>query len=156
MAVKMKSAAGNISAPEGSGESSVPPLTPPPRGRWGIEIAPKTLLHILLFGAGMWVVIHLFPAVLVVVVALFVVGTLNPLVEWLMARKLIVVLTAPALVSQFSNLIDQEPVLRAQLIARLGHSRFGVPLAESLQNFHIAAAAKATMPAALAYSMSPV
>jgi len=100
-----------------------------------VEIAPKTLVIALLVGAAAWMLIRLLPALLVLLVALMIVGTLNPAVQWLQGRGirrgvviaivfgvlmllslLLATLTVPALFTQVSSLIDQEPKLRANLV----------------------------------------
>jgi predicted PurR-regulated permease PerM len=105
-------------------------------------LPPATIITIVLAVAGVWVLIRLLPAVLVLITALFIVGALSPVVQWLEKRRLrrglsisivfmallvitllIVTLTIPELLAQVTSLIDQEPVLRARLVARLGACR---------------------------------
>jgi predicted PurR-regulated permease PerM len=123
------------------------PLPGPVRRSLRIEIAPKSLVMAVLVGAGAWAVIKMLPALLVLLVALMVVGTLNPAVKWLQGRKIgrgfaiaivfgvlmllflaMATLTVPALFAQVSSLIDQEPVLRANLVKFLA----SYPLTEFL------------------------
>lgn len=119
------------------------------------ELSPSTLITLILVVAGSWVLIRLFPAVLVLVTALIIVGTLNPAVEWLEARRirrvwsivivfsallagtlLLLTLTLPKFLAQVTSLIDREPVLRARLVAHLAHSHLTAPLAEALRTVH--------------------
>lgn len=115
--------------------------------RLKIEIAPKTLVVAVLIGVAAWTLVKLMPALLVLLVALMIVGTLNPAVHWLEARKfrrgisiamvfgvllllvlLMAVLTVPALAAQVSTLIAQEPTLRAHVVKFLA----SYPLTEFL------------------------
>jgi len=51
-----------------------------------IEIAPWTMIVLMLVIVGLWLFIRLLPVVLVLVVALMIVGTLAPAVLWLEKR----------------------------------------------------------------------
>lgn len=112
-----------------------------------IEIAPKSLIIAVLIGVGAWMLVQLLPALLVLLVALMIVGTLNPAVRWLERRGsrrgigigivfgvlLLLVLatatlTVPALIAQVASLIQQEPTLRAHLVKFLA----SYPLTEFL------------------------
>ncbi len=116
------------------------------------DLAPSTIITTVLVIAGLWVLIRLMPVILVLVAALIIVGTLSPAVSWLEARRvrrgwsiaivfsallvvtvLVVALTVPEFLSQVSSLIEQEPALRAGLVARLAGSRLTAPLAEALR-----------------------
>jgi putative heme transporter len=66
--------------------SKRPPARQPGASLIRFEPTPKALLWTLLAMAGAWVVLQLLPVVLVLVVALFLVGTLNPAVEWLATK----------------------------------------------------------------------
>jgi predicted PurR-regulated permease PerM len=116
------------------------------------ELSFSTMIAIVLVVAGLWVMVRLMPVVLVLVAALFIVGTLSPAVSWLEAHRvrrrlsigivftsllvatlLIGALTVPEFLAQVMSLIDQEPVLRARLVARLAGSHLTAPLAEALR-----------------------
>ncbi len=116
------------------------------------ELSFSTMITIVLVIAGLWVMIRLMPVVLVLVAALFIVGTLSPAVSWLEAHRvrrglsigivftsllvatlLIGALTVPEFLAQMMSLIDQEPALRARLVARLAGSHLTAPLAEALR-----------------------
>ena len=120
---------------------------------------------------GAWVLLRLAPVVLVLVVALVLVGTLNPAVEWLERHKvkrslgialvfmtlLLVVLgllavTVPALIDQVTALVSQAPALRDKLVEFLARSRATAPLAESLRTIDYGAFAKGGAAVALRYS----
>ncbi len=135
------------------------------------EISWKTMVRAVVVVAGAWVVLQLLPVVLVLVVALFLVGTLNPAVEWLEARHmkrgwalaavfagmlttsvLALALTIPALVDQVTTLVKQEPMLRERLASTLAGWRVSAPLAESLRDVRYHALAHTLTSTALSYS----
>jgi predicted PurR-regulated permease PerM len=51
-----------------------------------IEIAPRTLLWIAVAVAALWLALQLWTVIVVLVVALVLVGTFDPLVAWLERR----------------------------------------------------------------------
>jgi putative heme transporter len=121
--------------------------------------------------AASWVALRLLPVVLVLVVALLLVGTLNPAVEWLekkglkrgwgiglvfavmfVATVLMMALTIPPLVEQVDALVKQEPELRRRVADLLAGSRVTAPLAESLRSVRYEAIAKSFVGTALEYS----
>jgi predicted PurR-regulated permease PerM len=104
--------------------------------------------------AGVWLFMRLVPVLLVLVVALFLVGTLNPVVEWLEGRGIkrrvgigivfanllvtaLVVggITIPPLATQANRMLEHAPALRDKAVSFLAHSRLSAPLADSLRNF---------------------
>jgi predicted PurR-regulated permease PerM len=133
-----------------------PPLSErvPPKARAQtvrLEIPPATIIQLILVVAGLWLLIRLWPAVLVLVVALFIVGTLSPAVSWMEARRirrglgialtftllfvvamLVVTVTIPALVAQVSALVDQEPAYRERLVHYLAQFNLTAPFARWL------------------------
>ncbi len=135
------------------------------------EPTPKGLLFTVLAVAFAWVALRLLPVVLVLVVALFLVGTLNPAVEWLEKKNwkrawgiafvftimfvvtaLLMALTIPALLAQVSSLVKQEPALRAHLADLLARSRPMAPLGDWLRNIHYDSLAKTSAGTAFEYS----
>ena len=117
------------------------------------ELSFQSMLALVGVGAGIWLLIMLWPVLLVLAVALMLVGTLGPLVEWLEGRAvrrafgisiiftalfgltiLILVLTIPTIVSQATTVLDREPALRARLVTFLARSHLGAPLADWLRN----------------------
>lgn len=136
-----------------------------------IEISLSTMLLVLLVAAGAWMLIRLLPVVLVLVTALILVGTLNPAVQWLEARRmrrgagialvftalllatvLVITLTIPAFFAQVKSLIDQEPALRARLVSILSGSHFTASLADALKNIRYDALIKSSAAMALEFS----
>ena len=120
-----------------------------------IEPSPGTIIALLLLIAGLWVLNRLLPVVLVLVAALIIVGTISPAVQWLEDRRmrrglgiaiiftallvvtvLFITMTIPSLMAQATNLLDQEPALRARLANWLAGSHLTNPLAELLRNVH--------------------
>lgn len=118
-----------------------------------IEIAPGTIVSLVLILAGLWIVLHLLPVVLVLVGALMIVGTLAPAVSWLeqrgvrraagiaivftvlfVATLLVFVLTIPELVKQVKSMINLEPVLREQLAAWFAQFPLTANLANTMRN----------------------
>ena len=118
-----------------------------------IEPSPGTIIALLLLIAGFWVLNRLLPVVLVLVAALIIVGTISPAVHWLEERRirrgmgiaivftvllvvtvLVVTMTIPSLLTQATDLFDQEPALRARLVKWLADAHLTNPLAELLRN----------------------
>jgi putative heme transporter len=135
------------------------------------DIPLRTMLRAVAVVGGAWLLLHLLPVVLVIVVSLFLVGTLGPAVEWLEARGLkrlwgiavafiamalmtggLLAITVPSLVDQVTNLVKQEPAIRDHIAAILGRWRVSAPLAESLRDVKYEALARTAASAALRYS----
>ena len=112
------------------------------------EPSPRSLLMLVLVVASLWLLVRLWPVLLVVVVALLVAGTLSPAVRWLEEKRvtrgygiaivftaffilsvLAFVLTIPTLVSQAVALLENEHSLRARLGDYLASSPLSAPLA---------------------------
>jgi predicted PurR-regulated permease PerM len=140
-----------------------------------VEIAAKTMVLAVLVGAGAWVALRLAPVALVLVLALFLVGTLSPIVEWLEDKHVrrglgiamvfvamltlllgALALTIPALIGQVTSLVHQEPALRSRLLEKLSHSRATAPLAESLRKLDYKALAQGSAASAFHYTLQSV
>jgi predicted PurR-regulated permease PerM len=136
------------------------------------ELAPSTMITLAGIIAGAWLLFKLLPVLLVLVAAFFVVGTLNPAVQWLENKKIgrnlaigivfgslllvtlaTAVLTVPALMVQASAILEKEPVFRAELADRLSGYPFGVEIAKWLRNFKYSGQITAAGASAFAYSM---
>ena len=117
------------------------------------EVSPATMVQLSLVVASVWLLIRLWPVLLVLVVALLIVGTMSPAVSWMEARgvkrglgiaivftllfsvaTLAVTLTLPSLVTQASTLVEQEPLFRKRLSDYLARSNLTEPLASWLRN----------------------
>jgi predicted PurR-regulated permease PerM len=57
------------------------------KGTVQLELSSKSIVYAVVAAALIWLTIQLFPIVLVLVVALFLVGTLSPIVKWLEAAR---------------------------------------------------------------------
>lgn len=117
-----------------------------------IEVSPKSLLWVVLIAAGCWLLVRLAPVVLALVVALFIIGTLNPAVEWLEHRRIrrawgvplvfvalllgsaaLGALTLPSLYSQARELVEHAPELRDKLSDWMAQTSMLKPLAEQVR-----------------------
>lgn len=126
-----------------------------------IEISPKSMVIAVLVATASWILIRLVPALMVLLVALMIVGTLNPAVRWLQAHAFrrgvaiglvfgglllaciaLAALTVPALAEQVASLIDQEPMLRAKVVDFLSRYPMTGFLAEAVRDLHYEALAK--------------
>jgi predicted PurR-regulated permease PerM len=126
---------------------------------------------VVLFAVGVWILIRLLPVVLVLVMALIIVGTMSPAVRWLhehrMSRNsaiaivfisfvviavLIIALPMPAILQQMTNLIEQEPVLRARIVDCLAVSPLTSPFADALRDMHYDVLAKTAAVTLFSYS----
>jgi predicted PurR-regulated permease PerM len=116
------------------------------------ELSPKTLAVLVLVVASLWLLIRLWPVLLVLVVALIVAGTLSPAVRWLEEKGvrrgfgiaivftvffvialLVAFLTIPTLMSQAVALLDNEPALRRRLANHLARFPVSAPVATWLR-----------------------
>jgi len=120
------------------------------------ELSPKTMATLVLVITSLWLLIRLWPVLLVVVVALLVASTLSPAVRWLEEKRvgrgfgiaivfsvffilaiLFVFLTIPTLVSQAVTILEHESALRARLADHLAGSQLSAPLATWLRGHKI-------------------
>jgi predicted PurR-regulated permease PerM len=118
-----------------------------------IEIAPRSMALILATIALVWLAWQLWPVALVLVVALILAGTFNPVVQWMEGKGLtrtwaliilffgllitaavLAFLTIPSLVEQFSGMVAQAPATRARLIAVLRERPVTMPLAHMVES----------------------
>jgi predicted PurR-regulated permease PerM len=125
----------------------------PPAGRTlRIEIAPRTILTILLALAAVWLAYELWVVIVVLIVALVLVGTFDPLVVWLERRGLkrgralaliffvialafgaILLVTVPPLVTQLQHIIENAPAERQKVISFLQQYKWTTPFWKSLK-----------------------
>jgi predicted PurR-regulated permease PerM len=117
-----------------------------------IEIAPRTLLLIVLLVAGAWLFIHLSNVVLVLVVALVLVGTFDPLVGWLERRgwargralaliffgvaviaTAVILVSIPPLLVQLQHIVEDAPAERRKLINFLNEYRWAAPFVRAIR-----------------------
>jgi predicted PurR-regulated permease PerM len=117
-----------------------------------IEIAPRTLLLVLALVAGAYLFTELTNVVLVVVVALVLVGTLDPLVAWLerlgfgrgralaliflviaLGLTAVILLSIPPLLAQLQHIIEDAPAERRKLVAFLNQYRWAAPFVKTIR-----------------------
>ncbi len=140
-----------------------------------IEITARTMVTAAVVVGLSLLSLRLAPVALVVIVALFLVGTLSPAVAWLQARRVnrgpaiglifaalllvfagLAALTVPALIAQVMAFAEQEPVVRNHIAELLSTSRLTAPLAESLRALDYAVLARSSAGAALDMSEQSV
>jgi predicted PurR-regulated permease PerM len=116
------------------------------------ELDPKTIGLLVLAVAAIWLLIQLWVVLLLVVIALVLVGTLKPIVEWLERRRLgrgpalavifvgmlavlagLVLLTVPPLVSQLVAVLDDAPATKAKIVTWLQDHQATRSLASTLR-----------------------
>ena len=136
------------------------------------EVSPATMMQLVLVVACLWLLIKLWPVFLVIVGALFIVGTMSPAVSWMEAQRvkrglaiaivflllfvattLAVTLTIPTFVEQASALVEQEPAFRARLADYFSRSNLTAPLAGWLRHLKYDASSSIISATAFAFSM---
>ena len=141
-------------------------------GHVRFEVSPQTLVALVLVVASLWLLIQLWPVLLVLIVALLVAGTLSPAVRWLEEKRvrrgfgiaivftiffilalLVAFFTIPTLVSQAMALLENEPALRARLADFLAGSHLSAPLATWLRGLKADALTGALSAAAYDFSL---
>ncbi|MBL0215605.1 MAG: AI-2E family transporter [Myxococcales bacterium] len=124
----------------------------PERTTLRIEIAPRTIIFLLLAVASVWIAFELATVLTVITVALVLVGTLDPLVAWLERRGIrrgralvlvfavlilaiatVLLLTVPPLVSQLLTMLESAPKARDSLVEWLRHFKWAKPLVQSIK-----------------------
>jgi len=136
------------------------------------DITSGTLIRLLLTGLGLWLTIRLWPVILVLVVALLVIGTLSPAVQWLEDHRvprglgialvftsvsvvaiLLMTLSVPPVVKQATALFEREPAIRAGLADHLSKFHLSAPLADWLRNLRYDGPGNAIATTAFSYSL---
>ena len=116
-------------------------------------ITPRSIALIVATIVGMWLVYQLRTVGLVLLVALILAGTFNPLIERMEKRgiarmyalillfvalsaiaALLLFLTMPPIIEQVTQMVHDAPALQARLIAFLNERSVTVPLAHIAQN----------------------
>jgi predicted PurR-regulated permease PerM len=119
-----------------------------------VEISYRTIMAVALTVGGIWLLDLLLPILVVIVVALILVGTLNPAVGWLQRHRVnrslaiaivfiscgIVVVgaglvTIPSLFDQVSQTINHLPEIQKSLARTLEAHRLTEPLANAIRTF---------------------
>lgn len=136
------------------------------------EVSKSTFISLALILVSLWLLIRLWPVILVLVVALFIVGTLSSAVLWLEERRvprglgialvftgvftlgiLVITLTIPSLVAQVAALFEREPAFRAGLADQLARYHLSAPFADWLRNLRYGAPGNTVAATAFAYSL---
>lgn len=139
----------------------------PPANRLRVEVAPKTIFLVLGVVAGIWLLGQLATVLSIVLVALVLVGTFDPLVAWLERRGLqrgrslvlvfvvaalalagFVLLMVPPLIAQVMELIEHAPKTRELVVRSLDKHGWAHPLSLALQDLpldHLTARAGGAM-----------
>ena len=136
-----------------------------------VEITPYTMVVAFVLAGMVWMLARLAPVILVLIAALMVVATMNPVITWMERRRMkrgmaiaivfailllvlaaALTLTLPALAKQILGLLNQEPELRERLASFLARYRYAEPLAEGLRNLEYASFLKASRAEMLALS----
>lgn len=118
-----------------------------------VEITPRSLVMILAAVAGVWLAYQLWIVALILVMALVLAGTFNPVIEWMEARgikrmyalillfialivaaSLLIFLTLPPLIDQLTQMVKDAPATRGRLIVLLNDHGVTRPLSHLLQN----------------------
>ncbi len=116
------------------------------------EIAPRSIALILATIAGVWLAYELWIVELILVMALILAGTFNPLIEWIERRGLrrtyalllffvalivvaacLLLLTLPPFIAQLTQMVQHAPATRMRLITWLSAHDFTMPLAHVVQ-----------------------
>ncbi len=117
-----------------------------------IELAPRTLIWILVAIASVWLALKLWTVIVVLLVALVLVGTFDPLVAWFERRGLgrgrslaliflvvvvalaaIILVTVPPLVAQLQHIVENAPDERRKLIRYLSQYQWAAPFVRSIR-----------------------
>ncbi|HEV8410332.1 MAG TPA: AI-2E family transporter [Gemmatimonadaceae bacterium] len=117
------------------------------------EITPRSCALILATVAGVWLAYQLRLVALILLMALILAGTFNPMVEWMEARgikrvpalillllaltacaALLLFLTFPPMIDQITEMVRTAPDTRTRLIALLNEHAMTVPLAHVLES----------------------
>jgi len=126
---------------------------PVPLSRLRIEIAPRSVLLVLGVVAAIWLIGQLTAVFTVVIVALIMVGTFDPLVAWLEGRGLkrgralvlvfsvaslalvgVVVLMVPPLVSQLLDVVSNAPRTRENVLESLAKYDWAKSLSQAIKD----------------------
>lgn len=118
-----------------------------------VEIAPRSIVLILAAVAGVWLAYQLWMVALILVMALVLAGTFNPVVEWMeahgirrmyallllfvalvVAAAVLTFLTLPPLIDQLTQMVHDAPATRRRLIVLLNDYSVTRPLSHLVQN----------------------
>ncbi|MEO8842018.1 MAG: AI-2E family transporter [Kofleriaceae bacterium] len=117
-----------------------------------IELSPRTLVLILVAIGAVWIAVQIWTVFVVLLVALVLVGTFDPLVGWFERRGLgrgralaviflvvtlaiatVMLITVPPLVAQLQNIIENAPQERQKVIHFLGQYQWANGFVRSIR-----------------------
>jgi putative heme transporter len=123
-----------------------------PQRNLRIEISPRTLVLIIVAIGAVWLAIQLWTVFVVLLVALVLVGTFEPLIEWFERRGLgrgralaviflvvtlliavVMLITVPPLVAQLQHIIENAPQERQKVIHFLGQYQWANGVVKSIR-----------------------
>jgi predicted PurR-regulated permease PerM len=104
------------------------------------ELSLRSVFSLIAIAAGLWLLGHIWQILLLLIIALILAGTLSPLVDWLVRRRVkrtpalglvllalvmaiagLGALIIPAVVAQVSGLITSAPAIQVRLAEYLTH-----------------------------------
>jgi putative heme transporter len=123
-----------------------------PGATFRVELTASTMFRVVLACAAVWLLVVIWPILLVIVVALMIAGALAPPAAWLERRGMrrglaiamvfgavfllfaaIAAVSLPSLAAQLSDLVDRLPRAQWQVADMLQKSRLTAPLAASVR-----------------------
>jgi predicted PurR-regulated permease PerM len=135
------------------------------------DVSVRTLVLVPLTAAACIILLRLMPVVLVLVIAMMIMGTLNPAVRWLERHHIkrgwavllsfvslvvvgaaLLVLTLAPLISQVEALVSQEPQLREHVADVLSRSSYTASYADRVRHFEYSSLVESTGPQVLVAS----
>lgn len=118
-----------------------------------VEITPRSIVLVLAAVAGVWLLYKLWMVALILVMALILAGTFNPVIEWmeahgikriwallllfvalLVSAALLVFFTLPPLVDQLAQMVHDAPATRRRLVVLLNDYNVTRPLSHLMAN----------------------
>lgn len=117
-----------------------------------IEISPRSIVLVLAAVAGVWLAYQLWIVALILVMALVLAGTFNPVIEWMEGRGIrrvygllllfvallvvtavLIFLTLPPLIDQLTSMVQDAPATRRRLIVLLNDHSITRPFSHIVQ-----------------------
>jgi predicted PurR-regulated permease PerM len=144
--------ANGLPPPDGRGAAPAQDAGPGRVRTVRIELSLRSVLTVVGVGLGLWLFARLWPVPLVLAAAVVLAGTLNPLLDWLEARRLprplalvalllalllplacVGALIVPQLAGQVADVATVAPALREQVASGLAATPLLAPLAEAVR-----------------------
>ena len=117
-----------------------------------IEIAPRTILYVALAFAAAWIIRELWTVWVILIVALVLVGTFDPLVGWFERRGIrrgraliivffvvalliagVIAITVPPLLAQVQHIVENLPAERQKIITFLNQYKWAAPFIKAIR-----------------------